>query len=92
MDFKSILLETIDLVKKDEKLQIIVYLLYYILYIDDTELYKDVWKWKMSTNLFKNVGNYMIPVIALLSGCKLHKENMSKRNYDKEQIEEQKKI
>ena len=46
----------------------------------------------MSTNLFKSSGNYMIPVIALLSGCKLHKENMSKRNYDKEQIEEQKKI
>ena len=91
MDFKSNILDTVDLVKKDEKLQIIVYLLYYILYIDNTGLYKDVWNWKMSTNLFKSAGNYMIPVIALLSGCKLHKENMSKKNYDKEQIEEQKK-
>ena len=70
--------EQFDLVKKDEKLQIIVYLLYYILYIDNTGLYKDVLNWKMSTNLFKSSGNYMIPVIALLSGCKLHKENMIK--------------
>ena len=80
MDFKSILLETIDLVKKDEKLQIIVYLLYYILYIDNTCLYKDVLNWKMSTNLFKSSGNYMIPVIALLSGCKLHKEKRKNNN------------
>lgn len=91
MDFKSNILDTVDLVKKDEKLQIIVYLLYYILYIDNTGLYKDVWNWKMSTNLFKSAGNYMIPVIVLLSGCKLHKENMIKRNYDEEQINEQKK-
>ncbi len=91
MDFKSNILDTVDLVKKDKKLQIIVYLLYYILYIDNTGLYKDVWNWKMSTNLFKSAGNHMIPVIALLSGCKLHKENMIKKNYDKEQIEEQKK-
>ncbi len=91
MDFKSNILDTVDLVKKDEKLQVIVYLLYYILYIDNTGLYKDVWNWKMSTNLFKSAGNYMIPVIVLLSGCKLHKENMRKRNYDKEQINEQKK-
>ena len=90
LDFESNLIETVDLVKKDEKLQIIVYLLYYILYIDNTGLYKDVLNWKMSTNLFKSSGNYMIPVIALLSGCKLHKENMIKRNYDKEQINEQK--
>ena len=86
LDFESNLIETVDLVKKDEKLQIIVYLLYYILYIDNTCLYKDVLNWKMSTNLFKSSGNYMIPVIALLSGCKLHKENMIKRNYDKEKL------
>ena len=87
--FKTNLFETIELIKKDKKLQLILYLFYYILFIDRTELYKDIWNWEISNNLFKNAGSYMVPVIALLSGCEIHKKNMGKRNFDKEQIEEQ---
>ena len=88
-EFKTNLFETIELIKKDKKLQLILYLFYYILFIDRTELYKDIWNWEISNNLFKNAGSYMVPVIALLSGCEIHKKNMGKRNFDKEQIEEQ---
>ena len=88
-EFKTNLFKTIKLIKKDKKLQLILYLFYYILFIDRTELYKDIWNWEISNNLFKNAGSYMVPVIALLSGCEIHKKNMGKRNFDKEQIEEQ---
>ena len=88
-EFKTNLFETIELIKKDKKLQLILYLFYYILFIDRTELYKDIWNWEISNNLLKNAGSYMVPVIALLSGCEIHKKNMGKRNFDKEQIEEQ---
>lgn len=88
-EFKTNLFETIELIKKDKKLKLILYLFYYILFIDRTGLYKDIWNWEMSNNLFKNSGSYMVPVIALLSGYEIHKKNMEKRNFDKEQIEEQ---
>ena len=88
-EFKTNLFETIELIKKDKKLQLILYLFYYILFIDRTGLYKDIWNWEISNNLFKNAGSYLVPVIALLSGCEIHKKNMGKRNFDKEQIEEQ---
>ena len=88
-EFKTNLFKTIDLIKKDKKLQLILYLFYYILYIDQTWLYKDIWNWEIYNNLFKSAGSYMLPVIALLSGYEIHKKNMKKRNFDKEQIEEQ---
>lgn len=88
-EFKTNLFKTIDLIKKDKKLQLILYLFYYILYIDRTGLYKDIWNWEIYNNLFKSAGSYMLPVIALLSGYEIHKKNMKKRNFDKEQIEEQ---
>lgn len=65
------------------------YLWHYILYIDDSGLYKDVWNWKETKDLFKEVGNYMMPVIALLSGYEIHLKNMKNRKFDQEQIEEQ---
>ena len=88
-EFKTNLFKTINLIEKDKKLQLILYLFYYILYINQTGLYKDIWNWEISNNLFKSAGSYMLPVIALLNGYEIHKKNMKKRNFDKEQIEEQ---
>ena len=87
--FRKKYLETIDIINSNIYLKVLCYLWHYILYIDDTGLYKDVWNWKETKELFKEAGNYMIPVVVLLSGYELHLNNMKNRNFDKEQINEQ---
>lgn len=87
--FKKEYFKTINMINSDNYLKTLCYLWHYILYIDKTGLYKDVWNWKVSKELFENEGNYMMPVVALLSGYDVHIENMKKRNFDNEQIEEQ---
>ncbi len=88
-DFKKEYFKTIDMINSDRYLKCLCYLWHYILYIDKTGLYKDVWDWKISNKLFKNAGNYMMPVVVLLSGYDMHIKNMRDRKFDKEQIEEQ---
>ena len=87
--FKKKYFRTIDMINSDQYLKCLCYLWYYILYVDKTGLYKDVWNWKTSNELFKNAGNYMMPVVVILSGYNMHIKNMKDRNFDKEQIEEQ---
>lgn len=87
--FKKDYFKTIDMVNSDSYLKTLCYLWHYILYVDKTGLYKDVWNWKTSNELFKNAGNYMMPVVVLLSGYDIHIQNMKNRKFDKEQIEEQ---
>lgn len=87
--FKNKYLETLDMINANVYLKVLSYLWHYILYIDSTGLYKDVWNWKETDKLFENVGNYMIPVVILLSGSEIHKRNMKNRKFDQKQIEEQ---
>lgn len=87
--FNNKYLETLDMINANVYLKVLIYLWHYILYIDRTGLYKDVWNWKETDRLFKNIGNYMIPVVVLLSGNEIHLKNMKKRKFDKKQIEEQ---
>ena len=87
--FKNKYLETIDMINANIYLKVLSYLWHYILYIDSTGLYKDVWNWKETNKLFENVGNHMLPVVVLLSGNEIHNRNMKSRKFDKEQIEEQ---
>ena len=88
-NFKNKYLETIDMINENIYLKILSYLWHYILYVDRTELYKDVWNWNKTDKLFQNAGNYMIPVIVLLSGNEIHLKNMKDRKFDQEQIKEQ---
>lgn len=67
-DFKKEYFKAIDMINSNNYLKTLCYLWHYILYVDKTGLYKDVWNWKTSNELFKNAGNYMMPVVVLLSG------------------------
>lgn len=89
VDFINQYLETIDMINSDIYLKVLCYLWHYILYVDDSELYKDVWNWKEAKDLFKNVGSYMMSTVVLLSGYEKHLENIKRRNFDQEQIQEQ---
>lgn len=81
------LLETIELLKNDDKLNFICYFLYYIVYFSDEA--SDIWSWE-SKNVFNTHGNNMIPAISLLAGHSIHKKNMKARNYDQYQINKHK--
>lgn len=80
----------VRILKQNNKLNMICFIMYYILFLADAKDYYNIWSWKSTTNVFKNNGSYMIPVVALLCGYKFHIENMKKRNFDDEQIEIQK--
>lgn len=86
-NFTDSLLETVDLLKFDDNLNFICYLLYYILYFSNES--HDIWSWDFKT-AFTTHGNYMIPAISLLAGEPLHIKNMNERNYDEYQIEKHK--
>lgn len=89
-EFKNRFLKEIDLLRKNIKLNYITYLMYYILYESDEKDYYNIWSWKSTTNLFKKNGSYMIPIVALLCGYKIHIYNMEKRCFDEEQVKIQK--
>ena len=89
ISFRKKYLETIDMINSNIYLKVLCYLWHYILYIDDSGLYKDVWNWNETKGLFKDAGNHMLPVVALLSGYEIHLKNMENRKFDQEQIDEQ---
>lgn len=89
ISFRKKYLETIDMINSNIYLKVLCYLWHYILYIDDSGLYKDVWNWNETKGLFKEAGNHMMPVAALLSGYEIHLKNMENRKFDQEQIDEQ---
>lgn len=88
--FKERFLEEINVLKKDNKLNQVCFILYYILYFADKEDFYDIWFWEINSTLFKNKGSFMIPVVALLCGFDFHVMNMKRRNFSKEQINYQK--
>ncbi len=88
--FQKRFYEEIELLKQDDRLNIICFIMYYILFLAGTKDYYDIWSWKSTNQVFKHHGSYMIPVVALLCGYTFHMENMKKRNFSEEQIEIQK--
>lgn len=89
-NYRKQYLETVQMVNNDEVLKNIVYLWHYILYRDNSNLANDVWSWKTTMNLYKKHGNYMLPVIAMLSGYTIHKQMIKKRGFSQNQIKCQK--
>ena len=83
-------IEAVNMINKDLELKKLVYLWHYILYMDNTNLSHDIWNWNTTKNLYIDHGNFMLPVVALLSGYKMHIKIMSERKYSKKQIEIQK--
>lgn len=90
LSFKKKCFDMIDQIIKDISLIRICNLCHYILYLDQTGLYQDIWNWKETDKMYENAGSYMLPVLVLLSGYETHLKNMVKRNFDEEQIKEQK--
>lgn len=88
--FKTRLYKELDLLKRDNKLNYICYIMYYILYYADIKNYYNIWSWKSTNSTFKKHGSYMIPVVSLLCGHEFHIKNMSLRCFDEEQIKIQK--
>lgn len=88
--FKKRFDDEIKILKQDNKLNMVCFIMYYILFLADTKDYYNIWSWKSTMKVFKNNGSYMIPVVALLCGYQFHIENMKQRNFDDEQIEIQK--
>lgn len=89
-NFKERFYKELRILKQDNKLNVICFIMYYILFVADMKNYYNIWSWKSTNNVFKNNGSYMIPVVALLCGHKFHIENMKTRNFDLEQIKLQK--
>ncbi len=89
-NFKERFMDEINLLNSDNKLNLICYIMYYILFMADDKNYYNIWSWKSTLNIFKNNGSYMIPVVALLCGYEFHIKNMKYRNFDNEQIALQK--
>lgn len=89
-EFKKRLFKELDLLKQDEKLNFICFIMHYILFKASLKDYNDIWSWQSTKDTFKNHGSFMIPVIALLCGYEFHVKNMQERGYDDEQISIQK--
>lgn len=60
--------------------------IYKILFIDKTNKIRDLWNFKKLSDLFGNFNNPFITNILLLSGYKIHQNNIEKYCLDKEQI------
>lgn len=88
--FKERIFKEISILKQDNMLNFICFIMYYILFLANAEDYYDIWSWKSTIHTFKDNGSYTIPIIALLCGYKFHISNMRLRKFDKEQIELQK--
>lgn len=88
--FKKRFINELNLLDNDRRLNIICYIMYYILFKADDRNYYNIWSGKSTLNIFKHNGSYMIPVVALLCGYEFHIKNMEARNFDSEQIALQK--
>lgn len=76
--------------QRDEKLNFLCYLLYYLLFEDENGNSDSIWSWQVNPDVFAKHGSWMICVVTLLCGYPLHLENMQKRNFDDYQINQQK--
>ena len=61
--------------------------IYNVLFIDKNDKIKDLWDFKNLSDLFGNIKNPFVTNLVLLSGVKVHQDNMEKYNLDEEQIE-----
>lgn len=84
--FKERFYEEINVLKQDNKLNLVCFIMYYILFFADKSNYYNIWSWRSTNKVFKNNGSYMIPVVSLLCGYEFHLKAIKIRNFDQEQI------
>lgn len=60
--------------------------LFDVLYIKNTDEFRSLWKIKETNSLFLENANPFVTNLMILMGCKIHKENMQKLNFEETQI------
>lgn len=77
----------ICLLKSDKPMNFICWLMHYILFYGNRSDILDVWRWGNGCDQpFLHHGSPTTCVVALLAGQPIHRQNMSRLNYDEEQI------
>ncbi|MBE6973680.1 MAG: hypothetical protein E7440_07385 [Ruminococcaceae bacterium] len=86
--YKPRLRQEIALLKRDETLNRICWLMHYILFYGDTADFLSIWSWgKGVNNPFAEHGSPTTCVVAALTGQAIHAKNMAERGFDEEQIQ-----
>ena len=84
--YKPRLRQEVALLKQDETLNRICWLMHYVLFYSETKDFLNVWSWSGDPKAFANHGSPVTCVVAQLAGQPIHVENMARRGYDQEQI------
>lgn len=79
--------QELDLLRQDEKLNRICWLMHYIMFYGEPADFSNVWSWKGEPVAFADHGSNVTCVVAFLTGQPSHVKNMAERGYDAEQIE-----
>lgn len=80
--------EELEVLRQDEDLNRICWLMHYVLFYGDDEDRSDVWRWgKGASKPFAEHGSPTTCVVAQLAGQPIHARNMAQRGYDEEQIQ-----
>ena len=84
--YKPRLRQELELLKQDETLNRVCWLMHYILfYAPGTDLLNG-WRWKGEPKAYAEHGSLVTNVVALLAGQPLHERGMAQRGYDEEQV------
>lgn len=84
--YKPRLHQELELLRQDEALNRICWLMHYILVYAPVSARQNLWSWGKGCTPYVNHGSPTIPVVALLAAQPIHAANMAKRGYDQDQI------
>lgn len=85
-EYKEKCYKCIDELDKNKEYQDNVNEVYKTLFIDKTDKIRSLWDFKKLSDIFGNIKNPFITNVLLLSGYKVHKNNIENYNLDEEQI------
>lgn len=90
--YKPRLRQEVALLKQDEILNRVCWLMHYILYYADSSEFLTIWTWGKGEGVvpFEHHGSFVTCVVAALTGQPIHAKNMADRGYDEEQINQHK--
>ena len=77
--------QELDLLRRDEDLSFLCYLIHDLLFLAPWEDHYDIWNWSTAPTVYQHRGTPMINAVALLAGYPIHTENLRKRPWTEEQ-------
>ena len=84
------ILAELHLLNSDQRLNFVCWLWHYILFYASSEDCDDIWTWDSHSKAFSTHGSPMMAVVVILSGSRLHRNNMEKFHFEPEQVSMQK--